>query len=317
MPQTLTTTGIDTIIIRYPTLLRPEDLSEAMNNRGCRWAWRSERGRKTSYITADRGWTATVQRHPRGYGYFVVVRLDTGGRRRGYTPPMNPAEIITRLRDACGTMGVLGGADQWRDGDIVRVDYTWDQVLPDSPDPGKIPGYKTRITYPGGNALYLSGKRRPAPRAVTIYQKSRQISMDSGSMWRTEYRWCTPEACRRIGIVGVEDALSGLILFAALAAGTDRAHVPAAMGRIMKDMIRECRDVRDVRRMAARIRAQASSPARGRIERKNPVCGVYERSGKSDWLFRGCDGRIGKGGINIVSGSISRFLLILEVRAPP
>jgi len=298
------------------------------------WAVHVDRqGRRSRYITPTpprasgelkkrkklfrRGWSATTLPHPRGYGYYVDIRLDTGVLRGGhYRPPMNPAEIISRLRDACTTMGVPGGADSWRDGDVIRVDYTWDQLLLNSPDPGKLPGYKTRYAYPGGNALYLSGTRRPAPRAVTIYNKTRHLLPREGELnvWRTEYRWSTPAACRRIGIVGVEDALCGLLLFAALVgAGTTRARMGAVMGRAMRDLIRDCRTVQDVRRRTARIRAQGRT--RKPLGRITPVyCRI--RGGKI-MPSSGVGGDMEGVMINIGDGIISAFFRIFACRAPP
>lgn len=161
------------------------------------------------------GWRAHIER-ARMRPPQVVVRLDSGSDG-GYRPPMRPDEIISRLMEACGTMGALWS---WSDGAIRRVDFTLDERRTSSPAPHHIPHFYLYESYPCGGALFLAGKKRPASRAVEIYDKTLQMQQkideradESWHIWRTEYRFSTRLACKKAGISSVGDALTALLVW--------------------------------------------------------------------------------------------------------
>ena len=121
-------------------------------------------------MIVGRGWRAHIEgghMRPRR----AVIRLDTGDDGT-YRAPMRPGEIIARLVEACAVMGALWS---WSDGTMRRVDFTLDERRSDSPAPDHIPHFYLYESYPCGGALFLSGQKRPAARAMMIYDKTLQL----------------------------------------------------------------------------------------------------------------------------------------------
>ncbi len=231
-------TGIDTIIASYATTLRGvwDIPAAALDALECRRAKVRER-----WAIIGHGWSA----HWEG-GYMrprrVVIRLDSGGGG-AYRPPMRPWEVAARLAYVCDILD----AGHWGGGVVRRCDYTLYEMRSSSPAPEKIPHFYRAATYENGGALFLSGKRpaegekrnKPASRALIVYDKTAQLLetlskeeegddtscvMDTFRMWRVEYRFSTRAACAKAALSTVEDALTGLLVWDAIA-----PHVPCAM----------------------------------------------------------------------------------------
>ena len=141
-------TGIDTITVSYPTVLRSvRGISEAaLSASGCR----REKIKGNRWMICGDGWRAHIERS-RMRPPHVIIRIDTG-TDDGYRPPMRPGEIIARLYAACTVMGSLW---DWRHGTVRRVDYTLDERRALSPAPASIPHFTLFEEYPSGGALFL------------------------------------------------------------------------------------------------------------------------------------------------------------------
>ncbi len=248
-------TGIDSLIVAYLTILKSiRSIPEAaLSASGCRRKKIAFR-----WMIIGRGWMAHIEGghlRPRR----IVIRLDSGSDD-GYRPPMRPGEIISRLIEACGTMGALWS---WSDGAIRRVDFTLDERRTSSPAPDHIPHFNLFEEYPCGGALFLAGKRRPASRAVEIYDKTLQLQQKIDErddeiwphIWRTEHRFSTRAACKKAGLDTVEDALTALLVWDSIAPMTPCEMMPEAFSLAWKRVRTECSSLADVRMLCARLRA--------------------------------------------------------------
>lgn len=244
-------TGIDSLIVSYPTALRsiraiPADAGHRRVKHKNRWT-----------ICGD-GWRAHIEGghlRPRR----TVIRLDTGDAG-SYRAPMRPSEIISRLMEACADMGALCS---WSDGTVRRVDFCLDERRSDSPAPDHIPHFSLFEAYPCGGALFLAGKKRPASRAVEIYDKTLQLQLKNDErvdepwphIWRIEHRFSTRSACKKAGIDSVGDALTALLVWDVVAPATPCEMMPQTFSAAWKRIRTECVSLSDVRRLCARIRA--------------------------------------------------------------
>jgi len=208
-------------------------------------------------MIVGRGWRAHIER-ARMRPPRVIIRLDTGDAG-SYRPPMRPSEIIARLMEACAVMGTVS----WSDATVRRADYTLDERRSDSPAPHHIPHFYLYESYPCGGALFLAGKKRPASRAMEIYDKTLQLQQKNDErndeicphIWRTEYRFSTRASCKKAGISTVEDALTALLVWDIIAPMTPCAMLPEAFSTAWRRVRTECVSLSDVRRLCARIRA--------------------------------------------------------------
>jgi hypothetical protein len=187
---------------------------------------------------------------------------------------MRPWEVAARLAYVCDILDV----GEWRDGVVRRCDYTLDELCPSSPAPEKIPHFYLDATYKNGGALFLSGKKpaegekrkKPASRALVVYDKTVQLtaqllealSTEKGDdiscvchMWRVEYRFSTRAACAKIGLSTVEDALTGLLVWDAIAPETPCAMLPEVFSLAWKRIRTECSSLAEARMLCARLRA--------------------------------------------------------------
>jgi len=337
-------TGIDTIIASYATTLRGvwDIPAAALDALECRRAKVRER-----WAIIGHGWSAHVEgghMRPRR----AVIRLDSGSDGI-YRPPMRPSEIIARLMEACTVMG----AGEWRDGVVRRVDYTLDELRASSPAPEAIPRFYRAEEYPNGGALFLSGKKpaegekrkKPAERAMIVYDKTLQLrgktrekgddvscGMDALRMWRVEYRFSTRSACAKIGLSTVEDALTALLAWDALAPHVSCALLPEAFSIAWKRVRVECSSLPEVRRLCARLRSSLEAIPEGR-PRKSIIAAVKggeerDRGGQGaegcEWVGEnepsfGKGGREKKGGGEIIieEGRRAQKARLPRVRGPP
>ena len=157
-----------------------------------------------------------------------------------------------------------------------RVDYTFDMRRHGSPAPKKIPHYTLSGRYPSGGALFLSGKQRPAARAMSCYDKTLQLQAgdlrvlseeEQGQkqgqkgedivwhIWRIECRSGTRSGCRKGDLNSVGEALKALLVWDVVAPAVPCALLPEAFGAAWKRARRECSSIRDVFRFRARLRA--------------------------------------------------------------
>ncbi len=266
----------------------------------------------------------------------VIVRLDSGSDGT-YRAPMRPGEIIARLYEACGTMGALW---DWRYGTVRRVDFTLDERRNSSPAPHHIPHFYLYESYPCGGALFLAGKKRPASRAMEIYDKTLQLQQKHKTgvdelwphIWRTELRFSTRASCKKAGISSVGDALTALLVWDIIAPRVPCEMLPEIFSAAWRRVRSECSSLSDVRRVCARIRASLRG-IRGDRPRKGIIAAVKggerrERRKKAksmeDRLLRKCSCRFpregGKGGggaIIIGGGQMTLWDSFSHVRGPP
>ncbi len=325
-------TGIDTIIVSYPSILKsvraiPEASLSASGCRRKKVAFR--------WTILGRGWMAHIEGghlRPRR----VVVRLDSGSDG-GYRPPMRPSEIIPRLYEACGTMGALCS---WSDGTVRRIDFCMDERRAQSPAPQHIPHFYLYESYPCGGALFLAGKKRPASRAMEIYDKTLQLQLKNDErndeswphIWRIEQRFSTRPSCKKAGLDTTEDALTALLVWDVVAPLVPCAMLPEAFSTAWRRVRTECVSLSDVRRLCARLRASLGDlredrPRRSIIdavkggERTQPR---KKRKSKGDHFLKkgSCISREGEGkgggeGIIIEGEQIGFLDRFSRVRAPP
>ncbi len=236
------------------------------------------RRKKTGFrwMVVNKGWRAHIEGghlRPRR----TVIRLDTGDDGT-YRAPMRPDEIISRLVEACAVM--VGGVD-WSDGTVRRVDYTLDERRETSPAPDHIPHFHLFEEYPSGGALFLAGKKRPASRAVEIYDKTVDLQRKHKTgvddlcihIWRTEYRFSTRASCKKAGISSVEDALTALLVWDVIAVATPCAMLPEVFSAAWKRVRTECSSLTEVRMFCARLRASLMDLREDRL-RKSIIAAV-------------------------------------------
>lgn len=240
-------TGIDTIVVTYPTTLVTDDerlSSESLFSNNAKW----KKGKYGKWLLeSTQGWTATIT--GTHWERRISVRLDSsiGKNNLDYVPPMTPEEIKRRLGNACDVLGVPGGAPEWWNGTVQRVDFTVDQRLAKSPAPETIPRFDREMYYPDGGALFLSKRRKKgklSARSVIFYHKNELLSI-----WRTEFRFTRRSACRRSGLSGVEDALTKYLFFKTLIDSKVKPEViPTLLGIPNTLLFRGCAELTEVRR---------------------------------------------------------------------
>lgn len=223
-----------------------------MSASGCR----REKVLGRRWMIVGAGWRAHIE-GGRMRPLRTVIRIDTG-TDDGYRPPMRPGEIIARLCEACAVMGAVS----WSDGAIRRVDFCMDERRNQSPAPDHIPHFTLFEEYPCGGALFLAGRKRPASRAVEIYDKTLQLQQKSGKddescihIWRVEMRYSTRASAKKAGISTVEDALSALLVWDVVAPAVLCQMMPEAFSTAWRRVRAECSSLVDVRRFCARLRA--------------------------------------------------------------
>lgn len=234
----------------------------------------------------------------------------------------------------------MGALWDWRHGAVRRVDFCMDERRTSSPAPDHIPHFALFEEYPCGGALFLAGKKRPASRAVEIYNKILQLQQKSGKVvdescihiWRSEYRFSTRAACKKAGIDSVGDALTALLVWDVVAPATPCELMPQTFSAAWRRIRTECSSLADVRRVCARIRASLRRIREDRPKKEimDAVKGgerTQPRQGKdllADHFTPKCSAisreREGKGGGEciIIEGEQISFLdTFSRVRAPP
>ncbi len=234
-------------------------------------------------------------------------------------------------------MGSLWG---WEYGTVRRVDYTLDERRAQSPAPQHIPHFYLYESYPCGGALFLAGKRRPASRAIMIYDKTVALQLKSGKdddetwphIWRTELRFSTRASAKKAGISSVEDALTALLVWDVIAPMTPCEMLPETFSTAWRRVRSECSSLADVRRVCARIRASLRRGPEDR-PRKEIIAAVkggerreHRKKAKSMedhalkngiCISREREGKGGGGGIIIEAALFSFLDTFSRVRAPP